>query len=150
MKILLKKFTLFMSEYFEDETDFLDSLVHYELTEEDKELWHPDNQIEKLGKDISRSLHISSQEDKIPSFELSPKAKISDSLHINPKFLTFYKSLRKDNYYANELRDLYNSYFGTNLTKKGLAHILEIRTMFSNKRIRIKNKRLTIYTKIFY
>ena len=139
-----------MSEYFEDETDFLDSLVHYELTEEDKELWHLDNQIEKLGKDISRSLHISSQEDKIPSFELSKKLKISDSLHINPKFLAFYKSLRKDNYYANELRDLYNSYFGTNLTKKGLAHILEIRTMFSNKRIRIKNKRLTIYTKIFY
>ena len=150
MKILLKKLTLFMSEYFEDETDFLDSLVHYELTEEDKELWHPDNQIEKLGKDISRSLHISSQEDKIPSFELSPKAKIPDSFHINPKFLAFYKSLRKDNYYANELRDLYNSYFGTNYTKKGLAHILEIRTMFSNKRIRIKNKRLTIYTKIFY
>ena len=53
-----------MSEYFKDKTDFLDSLVHYELTEESKELWHLDNQIEKLGKDISRSLHISSQEDK--------------------------------------------------------------------------------------
>ncbi len=139
-----------MSEYFEDETDFLDSLVHYEIPEEEKDLWHLDNQIEKLGKDISRSLHICSQDDKFPDFELNKKLKIPDDLDIDPEFLAFYKYLRKDNYCANELRDLYNSYFGTNLTKKGLAHILEIRKMFSNKRIRRKYKRLTIYTKIFY
>ena len=150
MKILLKKFTLFMSEYFEDETDFLDSLVHYELTEEDKELWHLDNQIEKLGKDISRSLHISSQEDKIPGFELSKKLKIPESLHINPKFLAFYKSLRKDNYKVNELRDLYNSYFGTNLTNIGLSKIKEITLLFKKKRKQIARKRFVLYTKIFY
>ena len=136
----------------EDEKKQIDA-IHPEIKENENKKYNNNNQeIITLANQLQRHLHTSSPDGEPSKFEINKKPPIPEKIkiQIDDKFLTFYKSLKYDNYKVIELRDNYNKYFGTNYTKRGFGQIKEVKLLFTKKRIYINSKkRSMLYTKLY-
>lgn len=110
---------------------------------------------QQIGYEFNNSKQILNDESKVAIVEINNKPLVAEVVkkQINTPTLTvsiesFLETIPNESIEVNDLTEMYNKYFGTNVTTRGFGMLKFIKDSFNKETKVVRGKRITYYLKI--
>ena len=104
------------------------------------------------NKSLTQNVVTKAQEEETTIVEINNKPLVAEVIEVktndkNKDFNSFLDLIPNESVEVNELTEMYNNYFGVNISSRGLGMMRNIKDSFTKESKIIKGKRVTTYQK---